>query len=348
MLNREFVSSEKDSIRQLRINIRDLGLERFKNRPLVSVLMLTYKHDQFICQAITSVLDQKCDFEFELIVADDSSPDNTEAIVASVIQSHPKGHCVKYNRHKRNIGMQRNADFVLKAAKGKYVAICEGDDYWSDVLKLQMQVNFLERNSEYGLVHHEADYLYHQENKLIQNYHRSKKIIVSSGLVFNELLKHNNIFTLTVVFRRDLIERYFSINENVRYSFLMSDYVMWLQFSQHCQFHYIDKSMAVYRVLPYSASNSDSMTKKIFFLKSYCRIKDYFINEYKHESFTSSGVTQYYLMQASIYSIKYSKFTYAWIFARRLRLDSQRNIALFLLCGLFYYLKPLRILNRFF
>lgn len=310
--------------------------------------MLTYKHEQFISQAITGVLDQVCGFEFELIVADDNSPDNTEAIVESVVKSHPNGHFVKYSRHKQNIGMHRNADFVFKAARGKYIAICEGDDYWSDNSKLQMQVDFLEENEDYGLVHHEADYLYQTKQKLIPSFHKKNKINVSTGFVFDELLRHNNIYTPTVMYRKKLFEHYLLISPNVRNNFLMSDYAMWLEFSQHCKFHYIDKSMAVYRVLLNSASNSESFTKKIFFLKSYCSIKNYFIYKYKHVGISSNSITQYYLKQASIFSIKYSKFSNAWIFAKRLRFDSHKKIVLFFICGILFYIKPLRVFSRFF
>ena len=77
--------------------------------PLVSVSMITYNHESFISEAIHGVLMQKTDFEVELIVADDYSPDNTASIVKEIISTHPKGGSVKYYRHDKNIGMQANS-----------------------------------------------------------------------------------------------------------------------------------------------------------------------------------------------------------------------------------------------
>jgi glycosyltransferase involved in cell wall biosynthesis len=111
----------------------------------VSVIMITYKHEQFIAKAIEGVLMQKCDFEVELIIADDCSPDKTEEKVFQIIKNHPKNSWIKYTKHKTNKGMISNFNWALNQCKGKYIAMCEGDDYWTDPLKLQKQVDFLEK-----------------------------------------------------------------------------------------------------------------------------------------------------------------------------------------------------------
>jgi len=322
-------------------------LENLDKKPLVSVLMITYKHEQFIEQAVRGVLNQLCNFKFELIVADDCSPDNTRAKLKSVISNHPMGYCVKYIRHDQNIGMHRNADFVMQAAVGKYIAICEGDDFWTDPLKLQIQVDFLEKNLDYGLVHHEADYFFQAKQKLVPNFHKRNKILVSTGCVFEELLRHNNIYTPTVMYRRQLLGHYFAINQGIRNNFLMGDYAMWLEFSQHSKFHYINKSMAVYRVLVNSASHTGDFRSKLFFLSSYCQIKYYFLKKYKVNNFPTSKIKQYYLQQASVFSLRYSEFTKAWIFAKRLQWDSIKKVILYFVCSIFYYVKPLRLLSKF-
>jgi glycosyltransferase involved in cell wall biosynthesis len=123
-----------------------------ENKLMVSVDMITYKHEAYIAQAIEGVLMQETNFEYDLIIADDCSPDKTEEIVKNIIATHPKGHIIKYFRHEKNIGMNQNGLFAVQQCKGKYIAICEGDDYWTDPLKLQKQVDFLEANLAYGLV----------------------------------------------------------------------------------------------------------------------------------------------------------------------------------------------------
>ena len=109
--------------------------------------MITYGHENYIREAIEGVLMQNCDFEVELIVANDCSPDKTDLIIKDIIQNHPRGNWIKYHHHEKNLGMMPNFIFALQQAKGNYIALCDGDDYWIDALKLQKQVDFLELNS---------------------------------------------------------------------------------------------------------------------------------------------------------------------------------------------------------
>ncbi|QBZ97890.1 glycosyltransferase [Flavobacterium sangjuense] len=127
-----------------------------KDKLLVSVDMITYKHEAFIKQAIDGVLMQETDFEYDLIISDDCSPDTTSQIVNEIIANHPKGHIIKYFRHEKNLGMQENSFFALQQCKGKYVALCEGDDFWTDKTKLQKQIDFLEKNPELSFCFHKA------------------------------------------------------------------------------------------------------------------------------------------------------------------------------------------------
>lgn len=122
---------------------------------LVSVCMITYGHERFIAQAIEGVLMQECDFDVELIIADDCSPDNTKKVVENFIINHPRGHWIKYTRHIVNKGVSDNFGFAINQCIGKYIAICEGDDYWTDKDKLQIQVNTLEQNRDAVLCYHD-------------------------------------------------------------------------------------------------------------------------------------------------------------------------------------------------
>lgn len=121
---------------------------------MVSVVMITYGHEKFIGQAIQGILIQKCDFEIELIIANDCSPDNTDQAIKQIFKSHPNSHLINYTKHIENKGMMANFIWTLQQAKGKYIAVCEGDDYWTDPLKLQKQVDFLEMNDRYNLCGH--------------------------------------------------------------------------------------------------------------------------------------------------------------------------------------------------
>ncbi|MCX7549059.1 glycosyltransferase [Xanthomarina sp. F1114] len=118
-------------------------------KPQLSVFVITYNQAAFVKQTIDSILCQETSFDYELIVANDCSPDNTTEVVDSIITTHPKRNCIRYFEHKKNLGMYGNFMFTLNKCQGKYIAICEGDDYWTDALKLQKQVDFLEANPEY-------------------------------------------------------------------------------------------------------------------------------------------------------------------------------------------------------
>ena len=166
--------------------------------PLVSVIMITYKHETFIAEAIEGVLMQEVDFPVELIIADDCSPDGTGEIVQKFIDEHPNGRWIKYTKHKANKGMMPNFVWALEQAKGKYIALCEGDDYWTDPLKLQKQVDFLEANEEYILTGHDAvivdsNTTVVSETKLPIKYKRSASR--------DELKQMFWVLTLTMVYR---------------------------------------------------------------------------------------------------------------------------------------------------
>ncbi|WP_395064861.1 glycosyltransferase family 2 protein [Flavobacterium sp.] len=122
-----------------------------EKKPLVSVCVITYGHEHFIEQSINSILNQECDFPIEVIVSNDCSPDNTNNVIENILKNHPKAKQIRYFNHKINIGAISNFFFSLSECEGKYVAICEGDDYWIDEKKVQKQIDFLEKNPDYSL-----------------------------------------------------------------------------------------------------------------------------------------------------------------------------------------------------
>ena len=165
----------------------------------VSVIMITYKHEQFIAKAIEGILMQKCDFEVELIIADDCSPDKTEEKVFQIIKNHPKNSWIKYTKHKTNKGMISNFNWVLNQCKGKYIAMCEGDDYWIDPFKLKKQVDFLENNHDFYAVFHNA-IIVDKNSKRIKNFHNKE---IDSEHNFESIIQGWFVPTASIVFRND-------------------------------------------------------------------------------------------------------------------------------------------------
>ena len=134
------------------INITDNNGRNQKD-PLVSILCITFNHANFIRNTLEGFLIQKTNFPIEIIIYDDASQDGAQMIIKeyeahfpSIIKPIYQGE----NQYSKNVDVGK--DFIFPNIKSKYIAICEGDDYWTDPLKLQKQVDFLEKNEEFGLV----------------------------------------------------------------------------------------------------------------------------------------------------------------------------------------------------
>lgn len=125
-------------------------------KPKVSVLVVSYNHSKYINACIDGILNQETTFEFEIILGDDESSDGTREILQEYVKSNTNMRLFLHNR-KNNIEIdgrpsgRYNFLFGLKNCRGKYIALCEGDDYWTDTTKLQKQVDFLESKHEYNL-----------------------------------------------------------------------------------------------------------------------------------------------------------------------------------------------------
>ncbi|WP_418263880.1 glycosyltransferase family 2 protein [Flavobacterium faecale] len=175
---------------------------------LVSIIMITYGHEKFIQQAVEGVLMQECDFDIELIIADDCSPDSTGEIVTSIIENYPRGAWIKYIKHEKNIGMMPNFIFALQQCQGKYIALCEGDDYWTDPLKLQKQVDFLVANKDYSLCFTRFKTLQQNTNTITEDsntgYFEEKDLNVEFD--FEIFAKGWHVGTQTLVFRKEMFD----------------------------------------------------------------------------------------------------------------------------------------------
>ena len=122
--------------------------------PLVSICTITYNHEKYIAEALDSFLMQETDFPFEIVIDDDCSPDKTEKVIKKYMGKFP--NLIKANLRKKNVGATINSMENMQRAKGDYIAYCDGDDSWTDINKLQIQVDFLEANKDYVASGHDA------------------------------------------------------------------------------------------------------------------------------------------------------------------------------------------------
>ncbi|WP_405223466.1 glycosyltransferase [Dokdonia sp. Asnod1-B02] len=132
------------------MNIKQISIAAIREeKPTLSVFVLCYNQEDYILQTIKSILTQKTNFPFDIVISDDASTDGTSEICENLALAYSN---IKYIRRKGNLGLMANFVETAKELKGKYVAICDGDDYWIDNNKLQLQVNFLEKNTNYSVV----------------------------------------------------------------------------------------------------------------------------------------------------------------------------------------------------
>ena len=205
----------------------------------ISIIMVTYGHEKYIREAIEGILMQRGDFNFELIIANDASPDATNQIVSEILKNHTNSDKICYIEQEKNIGMMPNFIFALQQAQGDYIALCDGDDYWTDPYKLQKQVDFLEANPDYVLSFHKVKILKPNgdlEEDFITN--------VPENYEIQETLARlgNYIHTPSVVFR-NVIKEFspeFSLSP-------IGDYFLYMLMSERGKLKYIEEEMAVYR-----------------------------------------------------------------------------------------------------
>lgn len=246
--------------------------------PVVSVEMITYNHEPYIAQAIEGVLQQEVDFPYELVISEDCSTDATHEIVLEYQKKYPD--IIRVITSDKNVGASKNSIRNLKACRGKYIAYCEGDDYWHHPEKLQKQVNFLESNPDYGMVHSDYDKLIDRTGKIIESFHKQNNVKIPADNFFEELLVKNFIATCTVCARSKLVKQVKLNNCGFDENWISCDRPLWVEISKYAKIGYIDESLAVYRRLEESASHSKDIKKMFALIKSSYAVRSYFIDKY--------------------------------------------------------------------
>lgn len=238
--------------------------------PLVSVVCTTYNHQDYIEEALKGFLMQQTDFPVEIIVHDDASTDNTAEIIRKYEESHPHLFCNIYqSENQYSKGADIWEELFVKKCRGKYIAICEGDDFWTDPLKLQKQVAFLETHPDYGIVYGKAKYYVQSTGRFSQTFGWK-----TEGLY--ALLKGNVVPTLTVCFCKGLYVDYLKTIRPQEQKWKMGDYPIWLWIAGNKKAGFMDETQGVYRVLAESASHSADLRKQLEFIESYAAIKRFF------------------------------------------------------------------------
>lgn len=211
---------------------------------MVSICCITFNHAKYIREAIEGFLMQKADFAFEVLIHDDASTDGTADIIREYEAKYPdiiKPIYQKENQYSKGISI--SATYNFPRAKGKYIALCEGDDYWTDPYKLQKQADFLENNPEYSMCFHNAIECYEnkkKENKLFSNVEDKDY----NGI---DIYKKWIVPTASVVFKKNCITSTFYKNVSSNSNFIHGDIVLFLTCFHFGKLRGISDIMSVYR-----------------------------------------------------------------------------------------------------
>lgn len=250
----------------------------------VSVSVVTYNHKNYIKQCLDSILMQETDFDYEIILGEDESTDGTREICLDYANRHPEKIRLFLRSRKDVILINEKPsgryNFIenLKTCNGQYIALCEGDDYWTDPLKLQRQVDFLENNKTVNICFHKAKVL--KNGELIE--HRILPKFIESPFDYIELIKNYNfIITASVLFRNIIAYELPEWYKTIPYG----DMALYKLLTDNKKIFCLHNSMAIYRIHDKGIYSGISRPRaKLLYLKFYKNICPYLNKEEKKEA----------------------------------------------------------------
>lgn len=242
--------------------------------PFVSIVCLTYNQEKYIAQAIESFVAQQTTFTYEIIIHDDASTDGTLAIVKDYQARYPD--LITVIEQSENIYSKgvRVPALVFSYARGQFIAYCEGDDFWCDPNKIQLQAGLLLSKPNCGAVFTNQNVLHQETGNLVHGSKFRSALCVPRGDVRAALLVDNPYTTCTSMFRAVAVLGYEKIARKLHSK--MDDYVMWLFIANKYDIDYLNVVTATYRVSRHSASQTPSLAVQIRFAKSSHKIVHYF------------------------------------------------------------------------
>jgi len=206
----------------------------------VTVLTTTYNHGKYIRECLEGIVNQKTNFKFQLIISDDCSTDNTREIIEEYKEKYPE--IVKPIYNEKNYGAMGNFVKTLNEAHTKYVALCDGDDFWCDETKLQQEYDFLEKHKDYSIVFHKT-IIFFEDNSREEVVH---PVNIKANLTIDDLIEDNMIPANTVMYRWKYKKKN-SFIEDFPKDIVPGDFFVHLAHAKTGKVHFINKVMSKYR-----------------------------------------------------------------------------------------------------
>jgi glycosyltransferase involved in cell wall biosynthesis len=214
----------------------------------LNIVSTTYNQQNFIKQTLDSFLMQKTDFDFNIIIADDCSTDNTSSIISSYAKQFSTK--IKFIQRQQNLGIIQNYIQTLANVDAKYVIICEGDDYFTHKNKLQIQVDYLEKNPNKSICFHPVKIIKDGgffKNIFIKKFPKAKKIFYKTTLNLNDILIRNFIQTNSAMYRWRFTTADDFLN-NFPNNIMPCDHYLHMLHAQVGEIGFINKTMSAYRI----------------------------------------------------------------------------------------------------
>lgn len=214
-----------------------------KSNIMVTVVVVTYNQEKWIRQTLDSIVNQKTDYPYEVIVGEDYGTDGTRAICQEYADKYDN---VTLLPSERNLGVVANCINCIQHGTGKYIMGCGGDDYWHNPNKIQIQVDYMEAHPECVICHTDCDVLWEDTGVIIPN--RNKGINPPQGRIQKEILANGGPITaVTQCIRRDMFEKYIPTDKFIELKFAREDWPTWLILSAYGNVDYIPISTCTYR-----------------------------------------------------------------------------------------------------
>lgn len=253
----------------------------------LSVFVVTYNQEKYIRQCLDSILMQKVDFDYEVVIGEDHGTDGTRAICEEYAAKYPQ---VRLLPLKERLGIAENWKRVLVECRGEYIAMCEGDDYWIDPNKLQKQLDFLEAHNDVGYVF--TRHLRTRPDGSVYDFFSTKNIHIPEIIDLDYLLK-NEIMptTQTVCFKSSLLPKPMP---DFMKGHLYADLILEVLVGENCKIGYIDDITAMYR----EGIGMMTLSKKRYALKSLFSVYKN-LNKYTHGKYAyvfSNKARQYHIL----------------------------------------------------
>jgi glycosyltransferase involved in cell wall biosynthesis len=198
--------------------------------------MITYNHENYISEAIESVLKQQTDFKIEIVIGEDCSTDQTRYVISKIANSNPGK--IKPLFRSKNLGIIANFQNTINNCTGKYIAICEGDDYWTDPLKLQKQVDFLETNPDFSGCAHQTNKIFDDKRKTACLFKENTKDIIG----IYDLLETRLFHTASFIYRAQITK-----DNSLPTNITAGDRALFLLVASKGKIKYFDDVMGIYR-----------------------------------------------------------------------------------------------------